>query len=69
LFKRISRRYERQADRFAADTTGKPESMASALNRLAKQNLADPEPHPVIEFIFYSHPAIMKRVEALEKTN
>jgi STE24 endopeptidase len=63
----LSRYFEREADRFSAEVTGRPEALASALNRLAEQNLADREPHPVTEFLFYSHPSIGNRVRALGK--
>ena len=62
----ISRRYEFQADRFAAQLTG-AEPLISALQKLALQNLSDPEPPRWAEFLFYSHPAIGKRLETLKK--
>ncbi len=58
----ISRKFEREADTFAVKFTGKKEDFISALQKLSEQNLADPEPHPVVEFMFYSHPAIKKRL-------
>ena len=62
----LSRRFERQSDRFSAKVTGRPEALASALGKLAEQNLADPSPHPLVEFFFYSHPSIGKRIAALD---
>jgi STE24 endopeptidase len=62
----LSRRHERQADRFAVEETGKATAFTSALRKLAETNLADPEPHPLVEFLFYSHPAIGRRVRAVE---
>ena len=67
LVNALSRRFERQSDRFAATVTGRPEALARALRKLAEQNLADPNPHPVVEFLFHSHPAIGKRIAALEQ--
>ncbi|MFQ5771215.1 MAG: M48 family metallopeptidase [bacterium] len=58
----ISRRYERQADTYAVQLTGKREAFVLALKKLSEQNLADPDPNPVVESLFYSHPAIKKRV-------
>lgn len=60
----LSRRHERQADRYAVQTTRNPEAYISALRKLAAMNLADPDPHPLIEFLFYSHPSIQRRVRA-----
>ncbi len=60
----ISRSYERQADHFALEITGKPEVFISAMEKLAKLNLSDRQPNPIVEFLFYSHPSIQKRVAA-----
>lgn len=62
----ISRRHERQADAYAVKKTGKREAFISALHKLESMNLADPDPHPWVEFLFYSHPSIAKRVGAVE---
>ena len=62
----LSRLHERQADRFAVAATGNPGAFASALRKLASMNLADPEPHPLVEFLFYSHPSIGKRIRSVE---
>ena len=64
--KLISRRHERQADRYAVVNTGNRVAFISALLKLASMNLADPEPHPVVEFLFYSHPSIARRIRAVE---
>jgi STE24 endopeptidase len=62
----ISRRHELEADTYAIRTTRNSRAFASALRKLASQNLADPEPHPLIEFLFYSHPSIGRRLSAVE---
>jgi STE24 endopeptidase len=62
----LSRAYERQADTYALNTTKNKQAFISAMQRLSTMNLADEEPHPVVEFLFYSHPAISKRVRAAE---
>jgi STE24 endopeptidase len=62
----ISRRHERQADAYAVAVTRNGTAFANALRRLAVTNLADPEPHPLIEFLFYRHPSIAKRIQLLE---
>lgn len=60
----FSRWRERLADKYALQTTGKSEAFASAMTRLANQNLADVDPEPWIEFWLMSHPALSKRIEA-----
>ncbi len=57
-----SRWRETIADRYAIGLTGKPLAYASALMRLANQNLVEVDPAPWIEFLFYSHPALGKRI-------
>lgn len=63
----LSRSHERAADQYAIRLTGKKEAFISALKRLAKTNLADESPNSLVEFLFYSHPSIQKRVQAVER--
>jgi len=60
-----SRANERAADDFAVKLIGNPQSFIAGLNKLAKQNLSDRTPHPLVEFLFYSHPSIEKRIGRL----
>lgn len=60
----ISRQFEWQCDRFAVSLTKLPHAFASALQKLADQNLADPAPPRWVEWLFYDHPAITKRIAA-----
>ena len=64
----ISRAHERAADRYSIGLTGNAEAFANALRKLASINLADVSPHPVVEFLFHSHPSVEKRLRALEGT-
>ncbi len=57
-----SRHCERQADRFALMQTQNTRSFESSMQKLSEQNLANAEPHPVLEFFLYSHPSISKRI-------
>ena len=61
-----SRSNERAADDFAVNLIGEPESFISGLNKLSDQNLADRTPNKIVEFLFYSHPSIEKRVARLK---
>ncbi|MGR3303139.1 MAG: M48 family metallopeptidase [Candidatus Scalindua sp.] len=63
----ISRRFERECDRYAIEKTNDPEAFISAMDKLAEQNLADRTPNRLIEFLFYSHPPISKRIEMARK--
>ena len=63
----LSRKYEFEADRYALDRTGNASAFMSTMRKLAEMNLADTAPHPVVEFLFYSHPSIEKRIRAAEK--
>jgi STE24 endopeptidase len=58
----ISRKHEYEADEYAITRSGNPLAFIDALKKLAAMNLADSAPHPVVEFLFYSHPSIEKRI-------
>ena len=57
----ISRKFEYEADEYAVKSTGKKEAFISTLDKLTEQNLGDREPHPFVEWFFYSHPSIKNR--------
>jgi STE24 endopeptidase len=63
-----SRHLERQADLFILDKVEKPETLASALTKLADRNLADPAPSRLVEVLFYTHPPIAKRIEYIQNS-
>jgi STE24 endopeptidase len=63
----LSRRFEYAADRFAAEVTGRPLSLADALWELSRHNLVNFTPHPWYSFFHYSHPTLPERVRALMK--
>ena len=65
LSQAYSRRNEFAADRFSADLLGGGDDLVMGLERLADLNLADRDPHPVVEFLFHSHPSIKRRLAAL----
>ncbi len=62
----LSRKYEYEADRYAIESTHKPASFINTLNKLTDQNLGDRDPHPFVEWFFYSHPSIKNRINAIK---
>lgn len=59
----ISRKFEYEADQYAVVSTKKPEEFVNTLEKLTDQNLGDKEPHPFVEWFFYSHPSIKNRIK------
>jgi STE24 endopeptidase len=59
----FSRWRERRADTYALHTTQKPQAFASAMTRLANQNLAELDPEPWVVWLLYSHPPLKERIE------
>jgi STE24 endopeptidase len=60
-----SRRYEYQADAFAAKVMNEPRSLIGALRKLNEKNLSNLTPHPIYSGFYYSHPAMLERERAL----
>jgi STE24 endopeptidase len=63
----LSRRHEYEADRFAAATAPQPESLITALKKLAANNLSNLAPHPFYVFLKYSHPPLRERLRAIRQ--
>ena len=61
----LSRKHEFEADAYAAEVTGKPEAMVSALKKLSTDNLSNLTPHPFYVWLNYTHPPVVERVAAL----
>ncbi len=62
----LSRYFERQADRYALDSTRADAAFRSAFRKLAALNKADMQPHPLEVFLFHSHPPIQERLAMAE---
>jgi STE24 endopeptidase len=60
-----SRRNERQADRYAVETTCDPDSLIQALKVLSRQNLSNLTPHPLYVYLNCSHPPMLERIRAI----
>jgi STE24 endopeptidase len=67
LLNALSRRNETRADRFAARTTGDPDSLAAALKKLSVHNLSNLTPHPLTVFLHDSHPPVLERIRSLKR--
>ena len=63
----ISRKYEYEADEYAVSSTHKLVEFIATLEKLNEQNLGDKDPNPFVEWFFYSHPSVKKRVAAINK--
>jgi STE24 endopeptidase len=63
----LSRKFEFEADEYAVFETKNPLAFKKTLEKLTDQNLGDKEPHPFVEWFFYSHPSIKNRISAFEK--
>ena len=58
----LSRHFEVQCDRYALTRTGMPLAYRSAFVKLARINKSDPDPNPVVAWLFYDHPPIRRRL-------
>ena len=63
----LSRKFEYEADEYAIFETKNPSAFKKTLEKLTEQNLGDKEPHPIVEWFFYSHPSIKNRINAIDK--
>src|SRR5262249_131208 len=60
----LSRRWERNADRFALELTNDPAAYEQAFRRLAATNLSDLDPPKLIYLLLYTHPTPPQRLAA-----
>ncbi len=63
----LSRRFEREADRFAFNTMETEQPLVNALKKMAKENLSNLRPHPLYVCFNHSHPPLLERIRALEE--
>lgn len=62
-----SRKHEFEADAYAANAQGTADHLIDSLKQLSADNLVNLTPHPLPVFLDYSHPPMLKRIEALRK--
>ena len=65
FLRKLSRKNEYEADRFAAATTRDPQAMVTALKKLSVHNLSNLRPHPFYVFLNYTHPPVLARIRAI----
>jgi STE24 endopeptidase len=63
----FSRWRERMADAYALQVTGRGAALASAMTRLANQNLGEVDPEKWVVFLFYDHPPLGERIRMASK--
>lgn len=61
-----SRKNEYEADAFAAGQ-GVAKDLISGLKKISVKALSNLTPHPWYEFVYYSHPSLLKRIAAIER--
>lgn len=61
----LSRKFEYQADSYAASTCSNPGAFILALKKLSVDNLSNLTPHPLKVFLSYSHPPVLQRIKAI----
>ncbi len=63
----VSRRFEREADRFSFNAMETAQPLVRALKKIAKDNLSNLRPHPLYVRFNHSHPPLLERIKALEE--
>lgn len=66
LLNMFMRHNEYQADAYAA-SYGLGDALISALKKLSVKSLSNLKPHPAYVFVYYSHPTLLQRMEAINK--
>jgi STE24 endopeptidase len=65
LVNMVSRKFEYQADAYAAEAMREPNSLIHSLRKLNEKNLSNLTPHPLYSAFYYSHPTLLERESAL----
>ena len=62
----VSRRWERQADRYSLELTGDHAAYATTFRSLARTNLSDLDPPRLLYLLLFTHPTPPERLAAGE---
>ncbi|MDY6973685.1 MAG: M48 family metallopeptidase [Thermodesulfobacteriota bacterium] len=66
LVKTVSRKFEHEADLYCIRLLKTADPLIKALRKMAKENLANLQPHPLYVWFNYSHPPLLQRIKGLE---
>ena len=61
-----SRKNEYEADAYAT-TQGQGEALVAGLKKISVKSLSNLTPHPAYEWVYYSHPSLLKRIGAIRQ--
>ncbi len=64
----VSRKFEYEADAYAAWTMREPDSLIHSLRKLNEKNLSNLTPHRLYSAFYYSHPTLLERESALRQS-
>jgi STE24 endopeptidase len=53
---------EHRADRYALELTGNAGAFVSAMEKLGRMSLADPQPPALVKYLLYTHPPLQERI-------
>lgn len=62
----VSRKAERDADRYAIELTRNPESAVGAFQQLTISGLSEVNPPKLVKFFLYGHPTMLERITFLD---
>jgi len=64
----VSRYFEYQCDAYSLKINDyNVEDATIAFEKLSAYNLSNPDPHPLVEYWFYDHPALQKRIDRMRQ--
>ena len=63
----LSRRFEKEADRYGSKVMAGPEGLIGALKKMVLDNLSNLFPHPLYVIFHYSHPPVPERIRLLRR--
>jgi Zn-dependent protease with chaperone function len=58
----LSRKVEQRADQFSLQLTHDPKTFISFQRKIATENVSDPDPPAISQFLLGTHPTTMQRI-------